>query len=283
LIIFSVLTYFSIEIKTYNVMAPIIKEKRHLVGLILLAIGFLLIIENLKFVPDFMPWWIWTWQFLLITIGAFSLLTTDNKGPGIILIGIGTIFLLPDIMDEWWPGFFDLFEDDSRLFIYLILIVIGISLIFRSSSGFNRGFRGFHNRWNDRSSDYNKSDGKTVNAEDSAYDSNDYIDEVAIFGGGEKIITSQNFRGGKVTAIFGGTDLVLLHAQLAPGVHQLEVFAMFGGWTLRIPPNWQVKSEVVAIFGGVSDKRYIGPDTIKDNTRQLIIKGFVLFGGGEIK
>jgi len=266
-------------------MAPIIKEKRHLVGLFLLAIGFLLIVNNLKFMPDFMPWWIWTWQFLLITIGVFSLLTSDNKGPGIILIGIGSIFLLPQIMDEIWPDFFDLFKDDSRLFFYLILIVIGLSLLFRSNSNFSRGFRRSHRPW-DGSTDRNVPGNPPENPSNdtnTAYSDNDYIDEVAIFGGGEKIITSNNFRGGKVTALFGGVDLVLHHAQLAQGTHQLEVFAMFGGWTLRIPPHWQVKSEVVAIFGGVSDKRYIGPDTVKDNTRQLVIKGFVMFGGGEIK
>jgi hypothetical protein len=265
-------------------MAPIIKEKRHLVGLILLGIGFLLIIENLKFVPDFTPWWVWTWQFLLITIGVFSLLTTDNKGPGIILIGIGSIFLLPQIMDDIFPDFFDLFEDDSRLFVYLILIVIGLSLLFRSGSNFGRGFRSRHGLWNDRG-DRNVSVNSPENTADAdaEYSDTDYIDEVAIFGGGEKIITSNNFRGGKVTALFGGVDLILLNAKLAQGTHQLEVFAMFGGWTLRIPSHWHVKSEVVAIFGGVSDKRYIGPDTVKDNTRQLVIKGFVMFGGGEIK
>ena len=112
---------------------------------------------------------------------------------------------------------------------------------------------------------------------------NDYLDELAIFGGGDKIITSDNFRGGRVTTIFGGSDIVLLHSQLAPGVNEIEVFSMFGGWTLRVPPNWQVKSEVVAIFGAVSDKRYIPDSVVKDNTRQLIIKGFVMFGGGEIK
>jgi len=266
-------------------MAPIIKEKRHLVGLFLLAIGFLLIVNNLKFMPDFMPWWVWTWQFLLIAIGVFSLLTSDNKGPGIILIGIGSIFLLPQIMDEIWPDFFDLFKDDSRLFFYLILIVIGLSLLFRSGNNFGRGFRSKQSRWNDRgdrTAPINPTE-NTSGDTDTAYSDTDYIDEVAIFGGGEKIITSNNFRGGKVTALFGGVDLVLHHAQLAQGTHQLEVFAMFGGWTLRIPPHWQVKSEVVAIFGGVSDKRYIGPDTVKDNTRQLVIKGFVMFGGGEIK
>jgi len=264
-------------------MAPIIKEKRHLVGLILLGIGFLLIIENLKIVPDFMPWWIWTWQFLLITIGVFSLLTTDNKGPGIILIGIGSIFLLPQIMDDIFPDFFDLFEDDSRLFIYLILIIVGISLLFRSGTNFGRGFRSKHNSWNDRGERNTPGPENPSGTNDTVYSDTDYIDEVAIFGGGEKIITSENFRGGKVTALFGGVDMILLNAKLAQGVHQLEVFAMFGGWTLRIPPHWHVKSEVVAIFGGVSDKRYIGPDTAKDNTRQLVIKGFVMFGGGEIK
>ena len=58
---------------------------------------------------------------------------------------------------------------------------------------------------------------------------------------------------------------------------------MFGGWTLVVPPNWQVKNEVVAIFGGINDKRVISTDVLKDNSRQLIIKGFVMFGGGDIK
>jgi hypothetical protein len=58
---------------------------------------------------------------------------------------------------------------------------------------------------------------------------------------------------------------------------------MFGGWTLRVPPNWHVKNEVLAIFGGISDKRYLPEGAIQDNTRQLIVKGFVMFGGGEIK
>jgi len=265
-------------------MAPIIKERRHLAGLILLGIGFLLIVHNLKFVPDFIPWWVWTWPFLLITIGTFSLLTSDNKGPGIILIGIGTIFLAPDILDDFWPDFSDMFKDESHLFIYLILIVIGLSLLFRSSSGFRSGFKewkGRHGMSGD--SDFGKENPPVDPTDDATYTSNDFIDEVAIFGGGDKIITSNNFRGGKVTAIFGGTDIILQHAVLAPGVNQLEVFALFGGWTLRIPPHWQVKSEVVAIFGGISDKRYIAADQPKDNTRQLVIKGLVLFGGGEIK
>jgi hypothetical protein len=86
-----------------------------------------------------------------------------------------------------------------------------------------------------------------------------------------------------VTAIFGGSELIFSKSQLAPGVQEIEVFAMFGGWTLVVPTHWQVKSDVVAVFGGISDKRMLSDETMKDNTRQLIIKGFVMFGGGEIK
>ena len=86
-----------------------------------------------------------------------------------------------------------------------------------------------------------------------------------------------------MTAIFGGSEIDLTESHLAQGVIEIEVFAMFGGWTLVVPRHWQVKSDVVAVFGGISDKRKATADGLKDNTRQLVIKGFVMFGGGEIK
>ncbi len=263
-------------------MAPYVRDKRHLVGLILVAIGLILILDNITFIPNFIPWWIWTWQFLLITIGVFSLLTTDKVGPGVILIGIGSIFLLSDILPDIWPGFFHLFADDANLFWYLVLIVVGVSLILR-----RRGDRSDHDggpgRWNSRRHGWNHNNGDDSKSTFTDSSNTDYIDEVAIFGGGKKIITSDNFKGGKVTTIFGGSEIIFSKSQLAPGVCEIEVFSMFGGWGMVVPQHWQVKSEVVAIFGGISDKRILNSDAVKDNTSQLIIKGFVMFGGGEIK
>ena len=106
-------------------MAPYIRDKRHLVGLILVLIGIVLILDNIRFFPHFIPYWVWSWQFLLIAIGSFSLLTTDKTGPGIILIGIGSVFLLSDIL----PDFFNWFTNDRNMFWYLIMILVGISLI----------------------------------------------------------------------------------------------------------------------------------------------------------
>lgn len=260
-------------------MAPYVRDKRHLVGLILVLIGIVLIIDNLRFVPHFIPWWIWTWQFLLITIGAFSLLTTDRVGPGLVLISIGSIFLLSDILPDAWPQFFHWFSDDSNLFWYIVLIIIGASLILRKGGLNKTGPTQMHSRKRRFSGKADQEPG----ALDTEASNNDYIDEVAIFGGGKKVITSNNFRGGRITTIFGGSELVFTQSQLASGINEIEVFAMFGGWTLVVPRHWQVKSEVIAIFGGISDKRLVDAESMKDNTRQLIIKGFVMFGGGEIK
>jgi hypothetical protein len=242
-------------------------------------IGVVLILDNVTFLPNFIPWWIWTWQFLLITIGVFSLLTTDKTGPGIILIGIGSIFLLSDILPDYWPGFFGIFDNNSNLLWYLIIILVGVSLIFRKKgvpdgdwSHRRRGRRHFGSTGDDEPQVFS-GDGNDI----------DFLDEVAIFGGGKKIITTENFKGGRVTTIFGGSEIIFAKSHLAPGICEIEVFAMFGGWTLVVPQHWQVKIDVVSVFGGISDKRILSSETMKDNTSQLVIKGFVMFGGGEIK
>jgi predicted membrane protein len=108
----------------------------------------------------------------------------------------------------------------------------------------------------------------------------EYFDDVAIFGGIERTVRSENFRGGKIVAIFGGSKVNLNHVTLSPGPNVLEMVCIFGGSTLMIPPDWNVKLEVISIFGGMGDKR---PPMPVDMNKTLIIKGVVLFGGGELK
>ncbi len=240
-------------------MAPIIKDKRFLIGSLLVIVGVVLIIDNFGFFPHILPRWIWTWQSLLIVIGIFSMLTSERIGPGIILIAVGSLFLFPDILRSIFPDF----RIDGNMIWYLLIIIIGLALILNRGQE-HRGYR--RHRFNNMGTD-----------------STDLIDELTFFGGGEKIINSNNFQGGRITTIFGGSEINLTQANLAEGIQEIEVFAMFGGWELIVPPNWQVKTEVTSIFGAVSDKRMVGPDTVRDHTRTLLIKGFVMFGGGEIK
>jgi len=105
---------------------------------------------------------------------------------------------------------------------------------------------------------------------------------MSIFGGGDRVISSRNFKGGRLTAIFGGSKYNMMNAQLAKGRNMIDIFTIFGGCKFIIPPDWEVKIEVSAIFGGFSDKRLIPRDIPRDPSRELIIKGVAIFGGGDI-
>jgi predicted membrane protein len=81
----------------------------------------------------------------------------------------------------------------------------------------------------------------------------------------------------------GGSTFDLMDAELSPGTNVLDMFCLFGGSKIIIPSNWKVKIEVTAIFGGYSDKRKLPQNYADSNNKELIIKGVVIFGGGEIK
>jgi len=49
-----------------------------------------------------------------------------------------------------------------------------------------------------------------------------------------------------------------------------------------VPEDWIVKSDILSLFGGFSDKRTLRPSEV-DQSKILLIKGFVMFGGIEVK
>ncbi|UII28457.1 cell wall-active antibiotics response protein [Fulvivirga maritima] len=83
--------------------------------------------------------------------------------------------------------------------------------------------------------------------------------------------------------MFGGSTIDLRNANLHPGVNVLDLFAMFGGTSIIVPPDWTVHVEVSAVLGGFSDKRVSALKVVPDPEKTLIIKGFVMFGGGDVK
>ncbi|MFC2124809.1 LiaI-LiaF-like domain-containing protein [Bacteroidota bacterium] len=234
-------------------------NKRVLLAGILILIGFVFILKSFGLIPPFF-WWIFSWEMILIVVGLFVLLARGAVLPGVILIGVGSYFLLQDIGFYWI---------DHWMIWAIILIAVGmVILLKREIPGEKR-----HRKWEG---------GDHFGHKETTDPGMDYIDEVAAFGGGEKIITSQNFKGGRVTGIFGGTEINFLNAKLATGTNYLDIFYLFGGTTLIIPKDWNVKTDIVALFGGIGDKRDI-VDNPDNDDKVLYIKGFVLFGGGEIK
>jgi len=219
-------------------------------GLLLLAFNFDLLEGNWKHI-------VFSWQMLLIIIGVVSLIGREGRGPGLILLVIGGFFLLPEI--------FDFHISFVKVFWPVLLIIIGVLILFRRS-----GYRqhNLHRRWEMRTGESNLDDG--------------YIREDNIFSGSKHKVIAQEFKGGRISNIFGGTEIDLTQATLAEGRNELIIECIFGGVTLIVPSNWKVVIQVTSILGGFQDKRSI-VKAEPDSTRILVVKGSAIFGGGEIK
>lgn len=67
------------------------------------------------------------------------------------------------------------------------------------------------------------------------------IDRSVAFGGLQLRLTSQAFRGGRVSVAFGGADINLREANLAPEGAELVLDTTFGGIQLRVPVGWPIE------------------------------------------
>jgi len=221
-------------------------NRRALVGLVLIVVGFLLIITHFGILPGTWRTVIISWPALLILLGAFMLFSRHNHTAGAVLIIVGGIFLFGRL----WPDTFQW----NRLFWPAVLLGLGSVILIREAT---------KHRYDKDSSP-------------------DFIDILSFFGGGDRVITSKNFQGGRITAVFGGSKLDMRKAELAPGQNVIDVFLVFGGIKMLVPPGWNVRNEVFSIFGGFSDKRSLGGDNTKEPGKELIIKGIAMFGGGDL-
>jgi hypothetical protein len=98
---------------------------------------------------------------------------------------------------------------------------------------------------------------------------------VAIFGGVRLASRAKAFRGGSLLAWYGGIDVDLTEAELAPGAH-LRVTALLGGIAVRIPPGWRVESSARALLGGVD----VRPRDAEDpDAPTLRVDGLAVLGG----
>jgi len=226
-------------------------HKRIIIGIILVLAGFLLIFRNIGIFSDFIDDVIFSWPMLLVVIGLIITIgSSGRKTAGIIIMAVGAFFMIPLIFRESFHMY--------NMFWPSIFIIVGIIFIF--------SWRG---HW--------RPAGKITESGE------DIIDFVYVFSGGERQIVSNNFKGGKVTAVFGGAEIDLTRSQLSPGINYLEIACVFGGVTIIVPDEWDVKIEVTPVLGGFGDERKLKPGRVTEPGKQLLIKGTVVFGGGEVK
>jgi predicted membrane protein len=223
---------------------------RIIIGVVLVLAGFALVIRNTGIFPGFIDEVIFSFPMLLITLGFLVTLTAREKTAGIIVMAVGGFFMIPLLFRETFHVY--------NMFWPSIFIVVGIIFIVTRRKGSVSGpLKGMTN--------------------------DDQVDYINIFSGGERQIVSENFKGGRITAVFGGIELDLTKAKLAPGRNDLEIACIFGGATIIVPDHWYVTIDVTPILGGFSDARKLNPGRTIDPSSQLAIRGAVVFGGGEVK
>lgn len=234
------------------------------VGIIIISVGSFILLDRMDVV--LFPGWLINWWTFLIVLGVITGINKNFKGISwLVLILVGSFFLLDHV-----PGL-DL--DLGNYMFPIIVIVVGLLIVFRSAMFRTSG--DWRSMWTGDS--YGKGDTTLINSQDGT---DDFMDLTSVFGGSKRRVFSKSFKGGVITNIFGGTELDLSQADIE-GTVVIDTVTLFGGIKILVPANWEVKSNITAILGGVEDKRMTSNNSVPN--KKLVLTGTCIFGGVDIK
>jgi predicted membrane protein len=104
------------------------------------------------------------------------------------------------------------------------------------------------------------------------------ISDLAFWAGIERKVTSALFRRADITAVMGGIQLDFRQAAIN-GEAVVDLFVFMGGVEIKVPPDWIVSNQAIAIMGGAQDKS----TGSADSKHRLVLRGFIMMGGVEVK
>lgn len=217
-------------------------------GLVLILLGVLFLLDQMGRVDfgDLISSW---WPLILVAAGLWQLISSNFQEltGGLFLIALGALFQLAKL---------EILSRDAWHYVWPALIIgLGLWVLIgafrRSSAARLPGSK------------------------------EDELDAFAIFAGLNRRIESQNFRGGKATAIMGGIELDLTPVRLAEARAGLELTAIMGGIDIKVPRHIRVELDGNPVLGGVENKHTYTPGSGAEQT--LSIKATAILGGIDIK
>ena len=217
-------------------------------GLVLIAAGTLFALNafGITDIHVFFDGW---WTLFIIVPCGIGLFSEREKTGNIIglLIGIFLLLCCQDVLS---------FEMFWKLAIPTIIVVIGIKMVFGGLFGGEASeiFRKM------------KENGKEPKV------------GCATFSGQNLNYDSEVFEGAELNAVFGGVKCDLRNAIIEKDC-AIQFSAVFGGITILVPENVNVKVNSNSLFGGVSNKT----TRSKEYTVTIYVSGTCMFGGVEIK
>lgn len=184
------------------------------------------------------------WWTLFIIIPSFlGLFDEDGRTGSLIGLFVGVLLLLScqDVLN---------FDIILKLIVPCVLIVTGLSFIFKGKI-------------------------KTKNIENvKTVGGTNYN---ATFSGQNLDFSKEEFTGTKLDAVFGGIKCDLRNAIINDDV-VIEASAIFGGITILVPKDVNVKITSTSIFGGVD-----GKSKMDKPGKTIYVNATCLFGGVEVK
>lgn len=214
-------------------------------GLVLIIIGVIIGLNSLEItnIDIFFDGW-WT-LFIIVPcfIGLFN--KSEGKTGNLIGLTIG-IFLLLGVRNIL-P-----METIAKLIIPFILVMIGLSMIFKNS--------------------IQKNISEKINKEKK----NGLENIIATFS--DQKLEKDDFEGANLDAVFGGITLDLRNSQIKEDA-VIVASSIFGGINIIVPKDVNVEVKSTSIFGGVTNKA----SNLKENKKTIYIEAFCLFGGLDIK
>ncbi|NOZ75571.1 MAG: cell wall-active antibiotics response protein [FCB group bacterium] len=221
---------------------------QNVVAIILIALGALFLLQSfdlLNFGHALASWW----PVILLLVG-FSKIKGSDKRAGTVIFALGIIFLSGTLDIINWISIFRFWP--------LILVFIGFSMLYKHRQG---GPRHFFSQ--------------------STATGDDFVTANAIFGHIDHAISSANFKGGDILALFGGVTVDLRNATLSPEGCVLNCTSLFGGIDVYVPDNVSVRVTGTPIFGGIDNKVSTITST-EEKTSEIVLRCTVAFGGIDI-
>lgn len=215
-------------------------------GLVFVALGVIVGINTLGIadINIFFDGW---WTLIIIIPSCIDFIKGRDKTGSLIGIIVGVLLLLgcQDIID---------FELIWKLLVPIILVIIGLSLIFKDSlkSSLRRELKKLNNKKNEK-------------------------EYCATFGAQKINFDNQKFDGADLNAIFGGLDIDLTKAEIIDN-SVINISSIFGGTKVKVPDDVNIKVISTSIFGGVSNKKPFNDKCLKT----IYINTTCLFGGVDI-
>ena len=218
-----------------------------ILGLLIVAFGVILTLDNLDYVEADRIFRYW--PLLLVAFGLARILG-NNCTSGRVSGGLMVIVGLWLVADDLWGV-----PIDFQRWWPMFIVAAGALIVFRAMRG--GGQRG----------------------PEAQAISDSQFSEVAVWAGKVRRISSPAFRRADLTAIMGGVEVDLRPAATGGQEAVIDVFAWWGGIEITVPPDWAVSNQVVVFMGGVEDRS----SGTQDSRNRLVLRGFVVMGGVEVK